>query len=479
MLGGKSPKILFRSNAMKKKVFGLRGVAIFAAMVLLLAGLTVPSYADYWVTYSGDGARGPIRVGQDVDWASGDTKVVSEEVIGWYNENSGSFTVTEVTTTGAELNGLDGLGVGSVTTGLVAHAGGGQSSGTALSTGFNNVITSATAADSVKLPTAAAGDVAWVKNSGATAIDIFPYASDSIDALSVNLAVPLDPGGVARFTAISATVWESSVDASITVVAPTTAKGNLRILAANNDGDTVTTITNAPMAQASVISIPDPGAATANFVLTSAANDGAVVSSTSVELNYLDITTLGTGAASKALVLDAGDDYTWPATGILTYGVLKDSAGTTLNATAYEINMAADVSTKVEEVIAANVITSAECGRTFVLNAAAEFASTLPAIAGTGGCKFRFIVRGAPAAASYTIGTAAETTSIVGGINELEVDTSDDGPSCVAAGGCDVITFVDGVAVEGDYVELISDGTYWYLSGQTAADGGATVADTL
>lgn len=65
------------------------------------------------------------------------------------------------------------------------------------------------------------------------------------------------------------------------------------------------------------------------------------VTATTAELNYLDIATLGTGAASKAVVLDAGDDYTWPATGILTYGVLNDGT-TTLTATAAEINTACD-----------------------------------------------------------------------------------------------------------------------------------------
>lgn len=242
---------------MKKNVFGLRGVAFFAALVLLLAGFSVPAFADYWVTYSGTGAKGPIRIGQDVEWSTGDTKVVSEEVIGWYNENSGVFTVTEVTATGAEVNKIDGL-----------------------------------------------------------------------------------------------------------------------------------------------------------------------------------------------------------------------------TATAAELNLAADINMTIEEVAAANIITSAECGRTFVLNSATEFASTLPTVTGNGGCKFRFIVRGAPSEASYTIVAAAETTNIIGGVNELEVDTADDGPSCVAATGCDVITFVDGVSVAGDFVELIADGTNWYLSGQTAADGGATVADT-
>lgn len=76
---------------------------------------------------------------------------------------------------------------------------------------------------------------------------------------------------------------------------------------------------------------------------------GTAVTANGAELNYLDIATLGTGAASKAVVLDAGDDYVWPATGILTYGVLKDPAGTTLGATVAEIN-ALDISANTETI---------------------------------------------------------------------------------------------------------------------------------
>ena len=68
------------------------------------------------------------------------------------------------------------------------------------------------------------------------------------------------------------------------------------------------------------------------------AKSGAATTATAAELNYLDITTLGTGAASKAVVLDADEDYTWPATGVLTYGVLSDGT-TTLTATVAELNI--------------------------------------------------------------------------------------------------------------------------------------------
>jgi len=65
---------------------------------------------------------------------------------------------------------------------------------------------------------------------------------------------------------------------------------------------------------------------------------GGQITATGTEINYLDIATLGTGVASKAVVLDAGDDYTWPATGVLTYSVLNDGT-TELSATVLELNV--------------------------------------------------------------------------------------------------------------------------------------------
>lgn len=52
---------------------------------------------------------------------------------------------------------------------------------------------------------------------------------------------------------------------------PTAASGSLRLVAANNAGDTVTQITNASMGQATVLTIPDPAAATANMLVAPAA----------------------------------------------------------------------------------------------------------------------------------------------------------------------------------------------------------------
>jgi hypothetical protein len=126
-----------------------------------------------------------------------------------------------------------------------------------------------------------------------------------------------------------------------------------------------------------------------------------------------------------------------------------------------------------EDVTGANTLVYGECGKTMFLNSATEFATTLPTP--VAGCYFKFVVKAAPSGASYTIVTASSANILIGGINELEVDTADDGPY---DNNGDTITLVDGLAVVGDYVEMFSDGTSWYLTGQTNADGGATVTGT-
>lgn len=126
-----------------------------------------------------------------------------------------------------------------------------------------------------------------------------------------------------------------------------------------------------------------------------------------------------------------------------------------------------------ETTIATDVLTGSQCGSTLLLSAATEFLTTLPVP--SAGCYFKFIVKAAPASASYTIATNGSANILIGGVNELEVDTSDDGPYSATG---DLVTFVDGVAVVGDYVEVISDGTSWYLDGQTNADGGVTIGST-
>jgi hypothetical protein len=61
----------------------------------------------------------------------------------------------------------------------------------------------------------------------------------------------------------------------------TASKGSLILAGVANTGNTNTTISNAAMGQASVISIPDPGASTANFIMSALAGGGNQVMATS------------------------------------------------------------------------------------------------------------------------------------------------------------------------------------------------------
>jgi len=124
----------------------------------------------------------------------------------------------------------------------------------------------------------------------------------------------------------------------------------------------------------------------------------------------------------------------------------------------------------VETLTAAKTLTGDDNGMTYFLGAAGGFTVTLPAP--SAGNRFKFIVSVAPTTA-YIIATNGGADIMIGGVNELEVDTSDDGPYDANA---DVINFVASVAVIGDYVEMVSDGTSWYFNGQTNADGGVTTA---
>jgi hypothetical protein len=125
-----------------------------------------------------------------------------------------------------------------------------------------------------------------------------------------------------------------------------------------------------------------------------------------------------------------------------------------------------------EVVTAANVITAAESGKTFFLNSATEFASTLPAPAL--GLRFDFIVAAAPSGASYTV-AAASGTPIHGMVLSKDLNGATDS-GATAGTGVLTLTFVDSKAQKGDRATFISDGTSWFV---TAFTGGNFDAITL
>ena len=82
---------------------------------------------------------------------------------------------------------------------------------------------------------------------------------------------------------------------------------------------------------------------------------------------------------------------------------------TTATLTAPTITSAV-VTDATETVAATNVIAATETGKTFFLNHATEFVSTLPAPAA--GLRFTFVVTGAPSGADYTITTTSSDNII-------------------------------------------------------------------
>ena len=130
----------------------------------------------------------------------------------------------------------------------------------------------------------------------------------------------------------------------------TTAKGSLIVAGVANTGNTNTTISNAAMGQASVISIPDPAAATANFAVAPAAlvNNNLVKASGTAGLvadagiaaaNVMLLNAVNTMSGSGQIILvkangtEAGNAVT--ASG--NAGVITTSALTTAGGATYAI----------------------------------------------------------------------------------------------------------------------------------------------
>lgn len=143
-----------------------------------------------------------------------------------------------------------------------------------------------------------------------------------------------------------------------------------------------------------------------------------------------------------------------------TDGILRVHNGTSF--------MAAASGGPVEVVTAANVITADESGTTFFLSNAAGFASTLPAPAA--GLRFKFVNALLQTSVSHTIVTNSSANIIQGSVEVAG--------AVVVAVARDVATFVHTADSVGDFMEFISDGTSWFVTGHAAVTGGITFGAT-
>jgi len=94
---------------------------------------------------------------------------------------------------------------GSVTTGITAHAGGGQASAVALTAWYNRIDTVTTAADSVKLPAPSyvSQVIAVMNNDGANSMQVFGSGTDTINGVATATGVAHAAGKLAFYIAES------------------------------------------------------------------------------------------------------------------------------------------------------------------------------------------------------------------------------------------------------------------------------------
>jgi hypothetical protein len=122
-------------------------------------------------------------------------------------------------------------------------------------------------------------------------------------------------------------------------------------------------------------------------------------------------------------------------------------------------------------------LTESDSGKVIWLDAAAgTVAVTLP----TGGniedgIYYKFWVQENTPSNAITV--AAGSAIIFGHINEIEVDTGDDGPGSSADGATGVSNVIIGAtSLQGDYFEFSAFGGKWYLNGQSGKDGAVTTS---
>lgn len=120
----------------------------------------------------------------------------------------------------------------------------------------------------------------------------------------------------------------------------------------------------------------------------------------------------------------------------------------------------------VQTITGATTLTKDDSGKILFLNAAGGATVTLPAV--RAGLRFKFVVAAAFATTNWVI-ASAEGDNIDG--------SAEVAGAVVVAGAEDQVNLVATAESLGDRVELVSDGTQWFVNGIAALTGGMTFTD--
>lgn len=234
--------------------------------------------------------------------------------------------------------------------------------------------------------------------------------------------------------------------------------GNIQMEGATADGNQLTII------------VADP-AADKNFTIPSTVNTAAMVSS--LITNDIDVAN-SVWAISNGLAFGGATGANGFEVTVLPGADPGADVALTLPTSAGAIPTILGASSVVtfEDITSDEVLTLADCNKVITLtHATVAIEVTLPAISGSSGCKIRFI-HNLATNQDHTIVTESSDNIIVGST----VDNNTPPGSYQAAG--DVVTFVNSAESIGDFVELLSNGTKWFIHGVAELNGGITQGST-
>lgn len=191
------------------------------------------------------------------------------------------------------------------------------------------------------------------------------------------------------------------------------------------------------------------------------------VTATAAELNYNDITTLGTLAASKAWTSDASLDTVMPTGGLLTVqsgGAVTLSAGSTLTASGAIVQAPVFVADATPYTVLA-----ADSGKLhIILEQTSSITLNLPVIAA--GLSYKFIMGGVATEAQNWVIVATTPSFYNGGIAWTDLNDAESNLAVVYANGTSHLTLTVTTPAAGTGLEIYSNGTEWFVHGTVISD---------
>ncbi len=191
------------------------------------------------------------------------------------------------------------------------------------------------------------------------------------------------------------------------------------------------------------------------------------VSATAAELNYVDVTTLGTLAASKAWTSDASLDTVMPTGGLLT---MQSGAAQTYNSGSTLTLGGAVVQAPVFVADASPyTVLAADSGKLhIILEQTNSITLNLPVIAA--GLSYKFVMGGVATEAQNWVIVATTPSFYNGGIAWTDLNDAESNLAVVYANGTSHLTLTVTTPAAGTAIEIYSNATEWFVHSTVISD---------